>query len=346
MKHSNYLFRRDLLKRTLVGLALLVTIVTMSSCSALPKDEESLLRELPTIPLRSQAVTYEVERVDLAVEVRGTAIVTPTLETELYFREPGRLTVLYANVRETVTEGQVLARLESSELEHQLKLAEIDLEISRLRYQALKYDNIPRADQAIDELQLLKKEIHTTYLRDRVSAYVIHAPHDGYIKMIRGKVGELVQEYKTIIEVSDPTELELQMYVPVDDFQRIKIGQPALIEIIRDSWAPGIVAKVTMRNQATNPAIHRDEYIVHLELEDSSIDLRAQARLTATVVIESRLQTLVIPAAGLREYRERTYVRVLEGLQRREVDVKVGVRTETEIEILSGLEPGQLVISR
>ena len=203
-----------------------------------------------------------------------------------------------------------------------------------------------RTDRAINQLELSKQEIRTAFLRDRVEAYVIRSPYNGFVKTVRGKVGELIQEYKTIIEVSDPTELELQMRVNVDEFERIVAGQPALIEVTRGSWLAGEVIALTSRNQATDPTLRRDEYLAHLALEDSGIELRAQARLTARVVIESRPQTLVIPAAGLREFRERTYVRLLEGEQRREVDVQVGVRTDTQVEILTGLEPGQLVIGK
>ena len=324
----------------------LLVVALLTSCSALPDDEKEGLRELPSIPLRSRAVTYEVERIDLAVEVRGTAVVTPTREVELYFREPGRLTELNVGVREEVREGQVLARLESSDLEQELRLAEIDLEIARLRHEALTAGSVTRTERVINQLELSKQEIRTDYLRDRVGAYVIRSPYTGYVKTVRGKVGELIQEYKTIIEVSDPTELELQMRVNVDEFERVVAGQQALVEVTRGSWMPGEVVAVTSRNQATDPTLRRDEYIVHLALEESDIELRAQGRLTARVVIESRPQTLVIPAAGLRDFRERTYVRLLEGEQRREVDVQVGVRTDTQVEILTGLEAGQLVIGK
>ena len=328
-----------------LGLALLAAAL-LTSCNALPEDAAAGLRELPSIPLRSRAVTYEVERIDLAVEVRGTAVVTPTREVELYFREPGRLTVLNAGVRDEVQQGQVLARLESADLEQELRLAEIDLEIAKLRHQTVSGGNVTRTDRAINQLELSKQEIRTAFLRDRVEAYVIRSPYNGFVKTVRGKVGELIQEYKTIIEVSDPTELELQMRVNVDEFERIVAGQPALIEVTRGSWLAGEVIALTSRNQATDPTLRRDEYLAHLALEDFGIELRAQARLTARVVIESRPQTLVIPAAGLREFRERTYVRLLEGEQRREVDVQVGVRTDTQVEILTGLEPGQLVIGK
>ena len=324
----------------------LLVVALLTSCSALPDDEKEGLRELPSIPLRSRAVTYEVERIDLAVEVRGTAVVTPTREVELYFREPGRLTELNVGVRDEVREGQVLARLESSDLEQELRLAEIDLEIARLRHESLTAGSVTRTERVINQLELSKQELRTDYLRDRVGAYVIRSPYTGYVKTVRGKVGELIQEYKTIIEVSDPTELELQMRVNVDEFERVVAGQQALVEVTRGSWMPGEVVAVTSRNQATDPTLRRDEYIVHLALEESGIELRAQGRLTARVVIESRPQTLVIPAAGLREFRDRTYVRLLEGEQRREVDVQVGVRTDTQVEILTGLEAGQLVIGK
>ena len=101
-----------------------------------------------------------------------------------------------------------------------------------------------------------------------------------------------------MIQVSDPTELELQMRVNVDEFERVIPGQPVLVEVNRGSWAPGAVVAVSSRNQATDPTLRRDEYIAHLALEDSSIELRAQARLTARVIVESRPQTLVIPPPG------------------------------------------------
>ena len=338
--------RRGRSARLTVLPALLLFALLLGACGALPDEDEDLPRELPPIPLRSRAVTYPVERIDLAVEVRGTAVVTPTREVELYFREPGRLTVLNVSVRDEVQANQVLARLERADLEQELRLAEMDLQIARLRHEAMAAGNLTRTDRAINQLELEKQEIRTDYLRDRVDAYVVRSPYTGMVKTVRGKVGELVQEYKTIIEVSDPTELELQMRVNIDEFERIIPGQTVMIEVTRGSWLPGEVVAVSSRNQATDPTLRRDEYIAHLALADTTIELRAQARLTARIIVENRPQTLVIPAAGLREFRERTYVRVLEGELRREVDVRVGIRTDTQVEILTGLEPGQLVIGK
>ena len=73
-------------------LAAFLAALLLGACSALPDENEDLPRELPPIPLRSRAITYPVEKIDLAVEVRGTAVVTPTREVEFKLREPGALT--------------------------------------------------------------------------------------------------------------------------------------------------------------------------------------------------------------------------------------------------------------
>ena len=289
-----------------------------------------------------------VEQIDLAVEVRGTAVVTPTREVELYFREPGRLTVLNTSVRDEVRANDVLARLESADLEQELRLAEMDLEIARLRHQAMAAGNLTRTERAINQLELEKQEIRTDYLRDRVDAYVIRSPYTGMVKTVRGKVGELVQEYKTIIEVSDPYRAGT---ADAGQHRRIRAHHSRTDQCMIEVTRGVLVARRGGGGEQPQPG-HRSLPCGVTSTSPISPSrtppsrLRAQARLTARIIVENRPQTLVIPAAGLREFRERTYVRVLEGELRREVDVRVGIRTDTQVEILTGLEPGQLVIGK
>ena len=54
----------------------------------------------------------------------------------------------------------------------------------------------------------------------------------------------------------------------------------------------------------------------------------------------------LITSAALREFSGRTYVRVLTDGVRREVDVRTGIHTGTRVEIVDGLEEGELVIGK
>ena len=81
-------------------------------------------------------------------------------------------------------------------------------------------------------------------------------------------------------------------------------------------------------------------------MEDAALSFRMGGRLSARVQLDYRPDALVVPLSALREFKGRTYVRVLTGVQRREVDGKVGVRTNTRVEIIEGLQAGQIVIGK
>ncbi len=68
--------------------------------------------------------------------------------------------------------------------------------------------------------------------------------------------------------------------------------------------------------------------------------------MRATVVLEQRPDALWLSPAALQTFRGRTFVFVQEpdGTQRR-VDVVTGIETDARVEIVSGLEEGQTVVS-
>ena len=339
-----FLLLRDFFAYRVVILGLSLIIVL--SCNSSDLTEEILPVSLPEIPMRSRSITLPVKVDDLFLEIRGSVVVTPTKEIQLYFREPGRLKELNVSINDKVQKNQILAKLESVDLEHQLSLSEIDLEITLKNTDAIFHTSTSRLKKQIAELELQKQTAHTNYLRNRLEHYIIRAPFPGIITSAKGKVGEIIQEYRTLIEISDPSELELQMKINVDEFHTLAVGQEAFVELVRDSWEPAKVIALTSRSQSTIPTLRKDEYIAHISLNHPKYELISNQRFPSKVITESRYQTLVIPAAGLREFRDRTYVRILEDEIRREVDVKVGIRTETHIEIISGLEAEQLVISK
>ena len=340
--------RRSLLGAAirLRGLSVVATTTVLLLATGCGERPEELLppAELPFIEARALAPTYPVERADLSVEVEGTAVVAPIRSTELYFTEGGRLTDLPVEPGSEVTRGAVLAKLESSAIEHQLDLARVDLEIDRLQSAAAAVST--PMQQQIRALQLAKRESIVAYLEGQVAASTIRAPYEGVVTRVLAEVGELVSEYSTVIEIADPRELELQMRVSVDDFNRIRPGLPGAIETAPDAWTAAKVVDTALSRSNPGGAIRRDEYVIHLRLTEGDTPLRVGRRHQTRVVIEHRPGTIIVPRAALREFRDRTYVRVLEGDLRREVDVRVGMRSATQVEILEGLLPGQLVIGK
>ena len=331
--------------RTALAAIGLTVLVLLAACER-PADDLELPAELSELGARTSAPTYPVERRDLAVEIERVARVQSVRLLELYFQEGGRLAELNVGTGDRVTEGQILARIASGPIQHNLRLAEIDLEIDRLRATS-QNPGSSNVDRQIRQLELSKREESVDFLRRRLEAHTIRAPYDGVITRVNPEVDEVVEGYRTIIEIADPSDLELQMEVSVDQFDRVEVGQSAQVQITSGTWAPGTVSRLTTRTSGRDAALRREEYVVHLRLDQAdAVSFRMGARHAARVLVDFRRDTLLIPVAALRAFQGRTYVRVLEGVQRREVDVKVGVRTDTRVEILEGLESGQTVIGK
>ena len=327
---------------TVIGVA---AVIILSGCDR-PVNDMELPAELSELGVRASMPTYPVERRDLSVEIERLARVNSVRLQELYFLEGGRLSELNVGRGDQVLKGQILARIASDSIQHNLRLAELDLKIDRLRISALR-SSASSVEQKVQLLQLAKGEELVDFLRRRLEAHTIRAPYDGLITRINPVVDEVVEGYRTIIEIADPLDLELQMDVSADQFDQMEVGQSAQIEIVSGTWAPGKVSRLTNRVSDRDGALRRDEYVVHLRLDEKDVALfRMGDRHSIRVLVDFRPDTLLIPASTLREFQSRYYVRVLEGVGRREVDVQVGVRTATRVEILEGLESGQIVIGK
>jgi multidrug efflux pump subunit AcrA (membrane-fusion protein) len=64
-----------------------------------------------------------------------------------------------------------------------------------------------------------------------------------------------------------------------------------------------------------------------------------------TVVIQRKEDTLWVAPQAIRTFEGRQFVVLQDGNAQRRVDVKLGILGEDQIEILSGLTEGQVVVS-
>ena len=331
--------------RHLFGLISLATILFFS-CGFFAEEDDELLPQLPEPPKVARSITYPVERDDMYEAIEGTAKAMPVERQTLYFLVSGRIQSIEVDPEDEVAAGTLLAKLEIDNLEHQLALAKIDRDIARANLDRMKATSATESEVRIQELVVAKHDLNVFYLEKRIEAASIRAPFDGIIQRVQAKVSDLIMEYEPVIEISDPTSLEMQMNVSEGEFYDIQPTMYAEVMVDTDTWVPARIIQTTHLNPRQDATVRREEFLVHLQVDDSLYTVSIHDRKPGRIVLNKRLGTLVIPSAGLREFSGRTYVRMLEGETRREVDVKIGIRTETKVEILEGLEEGELVIGK
>ena len=133
-----------------LGLVLALACLVLVSLSACGGQADEIERQL-----------FEVNRGDLVLSVSADGNLSFLRDRELTFGISGTITEINVKEGDWVTEGEVLARLDTSSLELAVKTAEVDLEIAANSFNEIAYPytyhtfafSVPRAVAAIGDAQ-------------------------------------------------------------------------------------------------------------------------------------------------------------------------------------------------
>ena len=169
----------------------------------------------------------------------------------------------------------------------------------------------------------------------------IIAPFSGEITFVRGRAGDQIQAYQEVVGLSNPENLVIESLIPETEFEDLSIGQTVDVQL--DAF-PGrnFVGRVTSlpRNIVSNTGqtIKIPETEIEVDWGNAAVDLGMLARLKVTVQVKE--DVLKVPLSAVRRVNAREFVETIVDGQRRSLQVTTGIRSDTEIEIESGLEEG------
>jgi RND family efflux transporter MFP subunit len=334
-------------KRQLLIIIGLVLLTTGAGCSLLPSEEVDAPPPLLSPP-EARTITYTVERGYIASELRTLGRVAAVRESTLYFRRSGRVRQLLVEPGDVVEAGQVLARLETGDLEHRLKLAQVDLELAEMEYQRAKSLlglEISPHEMKMKELAKQKTVLEVERLEDELEASTIRSPFDGRVVSVYARERDAVEAYRTVVKVADPVELEIQVSLPYSaDANKLVRGQKVLINVAGETWVDGYIHQIAVSDEGGSS--FDNQPVIHIRMEGSDVKLEFDSLVRVVILLEEAEDALLVPKSVVRNYMGRKFVRVLEGDARREIDVVAGIESDTHVQILKGLQEGQIVIGR
>jgi multidrug efflux pump subunit AcrA (membrane-fusion protein) len=236
----------------------------------------------------------------------------------------GRVIGLNIQTGDRVKRGQVVAHLLSREVEaaeNGLAVArQIDpAEAARLAQAVKRYANSPGVPVTIPE--------------DAIVAQRLVSPD------------QLVTDFEPLADLIDPRSIFVNAAAPVDELAKIQLGMEATIT---SPLHPGLdfPARVAGMSPAFSPAGATSP--VRLEFSGRERIYESGAPVEVVITIKSAPGAIVIPAAALFEdaANDRFYVFVAgeDGRMHRRT-VTVGIRNADEVQITSGVQAGQIVIT-
>ena len=326
--------------------ALILLSLALSGCSLLPNEEPELNPPLIK-PAQENYRTVVAEKGTIRKEINGNGnFVSESSDIAQYTGQGGRIDEITVKSGDTVKKGDVLVKLILDGMDLQLKEQELSLE--RAKY---AYKQTPTTDKdarRIAELQLEIERIKFDRLKEQFDSKVIRSNMNGLVTFAESlKEGDYIDSYQTLVIVSDPTKLRLTMGLDSStDMSHVDVGTLAEVQVNKQT----LTAKVVQTPNSAPVTLNKElaeKYSKTLYLEVPKVPAGVEIGSVAgiRIITEQKDNVIKIPKSGLRNYLGRTFVRVLEeGKRLREVDVESGIIGSTEVEILKGLEEGQVIV--
>lgn len=283
-----------------------------------------------------KAIIYMQENGTPIQSLNFTAEVSSFLnEKKVYYTGSLDTTVIATEVmvteNEFVEEGQILVRIAGNDVTESIQ-TKIDA-INRL------YDEIDDIYKKIDKVSALTEKMTVT------------APTDGMVAYLNYREGDQI----TASETSDQWSLmlmdvyntdEMYIHTTVSDLDVLYITQDAPVTVTVDAL-PGetFEGKVERLDSYTDYRSGETVYNVQIKVEGRE-GLRPGMNTNCFVDSGESLDTLLIPIEAVFEENGKQKVEVLVGENEAEVvEIEVGLMNDMYVEVLSGLEEGQLVVT-
>ena len=227
-----------------------------------------------------------------------------------------------------------------AEMERSRELAE-ELE-TRL---GLEGERLELLASSVDE-QITGQEAQVTRLRaivqfntERLASLEVTAGVDGVLDQLPIREGEWVNEGGVLARVVKPGRLRAEVRIPQTQAQELAIGQVAYIDTRPDTII-GHVSRI-------DPAVQNATVLIDVTLpEDLPRSARPDLSIDGTVELD-RLEDVIYvgrPQFGQANSRVGVFKLVEDGNYAERVSVLLGESSVNEIQVLEGLEPGDVVI--
>jgi macrolide-specific efflux system membrane fusion protein len=356
--------------KPVIAVGIAASLLLTSGCSLLPKEQEE--EKLPTInpPKLSKKPEYEVKTQTLETKVRGSGKLMAVKEEELYFTEENdnkRIKNIAVKTGDKVEAGQLIAELDVSDLESQLKQKQLQTRKDELTMieTLRKADELTpeQVEQAKIDFELKRQDL--VKLQDTISKSKLTSPFAGTVVSVYMKKGDAAKAYDTVAVVADLSQLTVAASISADDLKKVAVGMEAVVDINGVGQQKGKVKQLPNpkaadsgnngngnggffgpggQGQQQKDTI--DNYLL-IDLDKFPEGLNRGTPLSVSIVTQRKENAITVPLSALRSYSGRNYVQVVDDKgNKKEVDVEIGQQTSTDVEIVKGLTPGQKVVGR
>ena len=283
----------------------------------------------------------------------------------------GRVSAVFFKELDDGGEGQVLVKLEDSEIKAQLNRAKEALNQAEINLVNAKRnlgrveelfkkgfvseEQLDSAQQAFDLGKALVKQNRSNYevIDARLKYTTIKSPISGTVISKNVTAGEIVAGPlgggnltmpTAIAEIAKLCELEVHVDVDEVDIGKIKVGQEATVSVdaFPSKTLKGVVKEVALMTSSRREIGITYRVRVHIDNPEKILKLGMTANVD--FVIRSRKQVLSVPRSSVLAQVGKNFVLTVSDNIVDKIEIVTGIEGEDFMEVASGLHPGDMVV--
>ncbi len=331
-----------MLEKRFVNLFFIIAFAgVLCSCHSEATDKKNANRQFGN--LRVEGVIVKPSVLDLTITISGT--LKPFEETVLMPEVAGRVVNINLSEGGFVKQGTLLVKLFDGDLQAQLQKSQAQLQIveqtQKRQGELIKVNGISQLDfdQTVLQLNSIKADIEV--LKVMIRKTEVRAPFDGTIGLRNISIGAQVTPATALATIRDVRRLKLDFSVPEKYSGEIK---------------PGVKVKFTVQGDDTK----YDATVIATEqgIESDTRNLNGRAivenKVTSLIPgafanVELRLsenkRALMVPTQAIIPQARSKQLIVAKQGKATFVTIKTGLRNASSIEVLTGIKPGDTVVT-
>jgi HlyD family secretion protein/macrolide-specific efflux system membrane fusion protein len=332
------------------------------------------LRARAKPPAIDESKLVTAKKGDLAIEIIEVGRIEPERRVELKSKVAGLVAEVRVNEGDKVRAGDVLLSLDAVDYQREVARARTQLARARNAHE-LAERRRSRARLGVDsgvvskaELEALDHECEEKRLAlaaeriavgsagDRVRYTRVLAPFDGTVVARAIEPGEAVTpgvessfDGKSLLTIADLSRLLVKVDLNQVDVARLAVGQKATLALdaLPDRRYTATIVRVAPAS-VRRPGKDVDVFPVEALVENADRRIKPGMSAEVRIHVEKKRDLLALPIEAVRSASGKSFVtRVTlgeKGADRAEVEVKLGLRNDREVEVVAGVSVGDRIL--
>lgn len=324
---------------------ILITALIVASCGKKQADKKTETEEVLAVEVQP------VMRKSLSEPIVASGVLSSKSEMKLAFKTGGMIRRIYVQEGQSVKEGQLLAELDLSEIDAQVRQAKLGLEKSERDLERVKKlyadeaTTLTNVQDATTGFDVAKQSVQVAEFNQKLSR--IYAPVSGRILRKISEQGELITPFApAFILGTGESAYIVNVGLADRDVVKVKIGDIATVYLDAYPNEP-FQAIITQIAQTVNPATGTFE--AELQIHPNGRKLISGFVAKAEISTGKGASMLAVPIESLIEADKNTafvYILNTDSQTVSKKNISIGSIFGNNVAVISGISEGTQIVTK